>query len=275
MKRVTLCADDYGIHPSASEAIIDLIRKDRIQATSCLVTSELWAQSAPQVVDVRQKADIGLHLNFTEGRGLSQAFRKGLPGLGGMLIKSHLKLLDDKSLTEEIRSQFEAFISATGFQPDFIDGHQHVHHLPQVRDALFKVLADYSLSETFWIRSVYPMQITVSGFKSQVIVQSGAKALGQQLKARSLHHNKAFAGVYSLAPQEPFDKYMRHWLRESTDGNLIMCHPARKPFMANQPAADIDHAEARNQEYDYLLSEDFISDCNNNKINLARMSECS
>ena len=275
MKRVTLCADDYGIHPSVSDAIIDLIRKDRIQATSCLVTSKHWAQSAQQILEVRQHADIGLHLNFTEGKGLSQAFSEGLPGLGKMLLKSHLQLLDHNDLVEEIKSQFQAFIAATGFQPDFLDGHQHVHHLPQVRDALWQVLADYSLPEKFWIRSVHPMQITTSGFKSRVIVKSGAKAFGQQLKARSLHHNKQFAGVYSLAPQQPFDKYIQHWLRELADSSLIMCHPARKSFAPDQSAADIDHTEARNQEYNYLLSENFLSDCTNNKINLVRMSECT
>ena len=269
MKRITLCADDFGMHPDISNAIAHLIQQKRVQATSCLVTSDYWGESAHLISDIRQSADIGLHLNFTEGKGLSQAFRDGLPSLGKMLIKSHLRQLNHQHLAEEIQSQFEAFATATGHLPDFVDGHQHVHHLPQVREALFQVLANYSLPERFWVRSVDPMLITASTIKSHVIVHSGARSLRKQLQGKSLFHNKAFAGVYSLAPKQPFARYIRQWFCSLPDISLIMCHPAKATSIIN-----VDHAEARLQEYHYLLGNDFTSDCANNKVKLTRLSEC-
>ena len=46
-----------------------------------------------------------------------------------------------KSLVIEIASQLRTFIDAFGRPPDFLDGHQHVHLFPQVRDAFLKVVA--------------------------------------------------------------------------------------------------------------------------------------
>lgn len=268
MKQVTLCADDYGMHPRVSGAIVELIQQQRIQATSCLVTSPFWQASARPIADIRAQADIGLHLNFTEGYGLSNAFANGLPGLGKMLTLSQLRLLSSANLTEEIKAQFEAFTSDTGFFPDFLDGHQHVHHLPQVRDALLKVLADYSLPDSFWVRSVHPMCSNTSNIKTRVIVHSGARAFRRQLQTHRIHHNQAFAGVYSLGPNQPFRHYMQHWLSHLKDSGLIMCHPA-----LSVASNTIDHAEARLQEYNYLKSADFASDCTANTVKLVRLSE--
>ena len=41
----------------------------------------------------------------------------------------------------EIATQLRAFIDTFGRPPDFLDGHQHVHLFPQVRDAFLKVVA--------------------------------------------------------------------------------------------------------------------------------------
>ncbi|MET4695254.1 ChbG/HpnK family deacetylase [Endozoicomonas lisbonensis] len=268
MKSLTLCADDYGMHPQVSKAIVKLIQQKRVQATSCLVTSPYWQESVQYIADIRAQADVGLHLNFTEGSGLSNGYVNGLPGLGKILALSHLRLLNTSNLIEETRAQLEAFTSATGFFPDFIDGHQHVHHLPQVRDALLKVITRYSLSDRFWVRSVHPMHYNASDIKARIIVQSGARVFHRQLQSNQIHHNRAFAGVYSLAPNQPFRQYMRHWMRHLKDHGLIMCHPA----LLVTPDS-IDHAEARLQEYNYLNSNNFSSDCTENTIKLIKFSE--
>ena len=53
-------------------------------------------------------------------------------------------------LTIEVATQVEAFVTAFGRPPDFIDGHQHVHLFPQVRDAVLKVAAETAPSA--WVR---------------------------------------------------------------------------------------------------------------------------
>jgi chitin disaccharide deacetylase len=55
---------------------------------------------------------------------------------------SFLHLLRREKLEGEISSQLQAFITAFGRLPDFIDGHQHVHLFPQIREALLSVVKD-------------------------------------------------------------------------------------------------------------------------------------
>ena len=266
MKRITLCADDYGMHPAVSDVIIDLAQQQKLHATSCLVTADHWSSDSIKLLHIRPFADIGLHLNFTEGKGLSQPFRTGLPGLNKMLLFSHARLLNQRHLVQEIRCQLQTFIDTTGFVPDFIDGHQHVHHLPQVRDALWQALKKLPLPEHFWIRSIAPLLGQTGGIKNQIILHSGAIPFNRQLQRKGLTTNKAFAGVYSLANDEPFSEYINNWLTLLPSEGLIMCHPAK-----NSGKAKIDHIAARTKEYDYLSSPDFSHDCDRLNVTLARL----
>ncbi|MCP2821003.1 ChbG/HpnK family deacetylase, partial [Salmonella enterica subsp. enterica serovar Typhimurium] len=70
----------------------------------------------------------GLHLDFTEFSPL----RRGLwPLIGASLAHR----LDASALRDEIATQCALFEDATGRAPDYVDGHQHVHQLPQIREA--------------------------------------------------------------------------------------------------------------------------------------------
>ena len=58
--------------------------------------------------------------------------------------------LDPAALADEIASQVREFVDAFGRAPDFIDGHQHVHLFPQVRDALLEVAKE--AAPDAWVR---------------------------------------------------------------------------------------------------------------------------
>ncbi len=268
MKRITLCADDFGIHPSVSEAIITLAQQQRIQASSALVTSKYCQQDAKDITRLNNAIDIGLHLNFTEGSGLSPAFKNSLPGLASMLVRSHCRWLSHSLLMVEIRAQLDRFEDLFGMTPDFIDGHQHVHHLPIVRDALIAVLAERHY-EKLWIRSVTPMFSYSTTVKSKMIEWSGAAALKRLIEMAGFETNHGFAGVYSLSKQAYFEKLMSAWLSAIPDRGLIMCHPA----LATNSDAAIDHKEARHQEYLYLTSNQFLSALQSTGATLTKYSQ--
>lgn len=267
MKRITLCADDFGMHPAISEAIAILAQKQRIQATSALVTSPLCQQDVHRLDSSRHLIDIGLHLNFTEGHGISQPYRNGLPGLLPMLWRSHCRLLSPVLLTDEIRGQLDTFETLFGMTPDFIDGHQHVHHLPQVRQALLKVINERQYSK-LWLRSVSPMVSNVSPLKSKVIEGSGANQLRTLIERSSYSTNTNFAGVYSLSEGESYEKLMRFWLKKLPDNSLIMCHPG----LSIQHNGSIDHAQARLQEFHFLNSERFTHMLQSAEITPSKLS---
>jgi predicted glycoside hydrolase/deacetylase ChbG (UPF0249 family) len=143
---ITVCADDYAQNEAVSKGILQLLEKKKIHATSCLVTTQYWPEHAVWLKK-NKHAKVGLHLNLTEGEGFM--------GLNALLIKSHLRLLNKTKLKAQITAQLEAFAQHMGREPDYIDGHQHVHHLPQVRDALMDVyLARYPKRDVF-MRTVY------------------------------------------------------------------------------------------------------------------------
>lgn len=266
MKRITLCSDDYSITSGVSDAICSLASKGVIQAISCMVTMPLWRAHAVELKTYGSNSDIGLHLNFTEGKGLSQYFDKGFPSLQSMLIKSHLGLLVYKQLIAEIKAQMQAFITVTGRQPDFIDGHQHVHHLPQIRDVLVAAMQNAELPKSTWVRSVSPMIVSNSSLKSWVIEKSGARPLRRLLHQAGFRTNNGFAGIYSLSTKESFRPLMRTWLKVLPDGGLIMCHPSVK-----NRHTQVDHAQARYCEYDYLMSDEFQQDCHTFGVHLSRL----
>ena len=270
MKRISLCADDFGMHPAISEAIVRLAQNQRLNATSCLVTSNFWSSDFALLRPLKEHIDIGLHLNFTEGKGLSDHFKKGLPGLSNMLWKSHCRLFSSEQIEDEIRAQLEQFMFVSGLRPDFIDGHQHIHHLPQIRNALLKVLAEKEL-DTLWIRSVTPLIMNTSSLKSRMIEGSGARAFRHMIQSTPLKTNPAFAGVYSLSENENFSQLMPFWLESLPDKGLIMCHPCI-PSDKSSINKDIDHQKARQLEFNYLDSQQFIDTLHKTKTSLYQLS---
>lgn len=271
MKHISLCADDFAITPPVSKAILSLADKGAIQATSCMVTTPHWQADAQLLTHYFDHIDIGLHLNLTEGSGLTSPYTTRFPSLASILLVSHLRCLNGSMLLEEIHAQICCFMNTTGKTPDFIDGHQHIHHLPQVRKALLAAIKKVSLPPSIWIRSTSPLIHPASNLKNYIIEASGAKTLRTELEKETYNTNAAFAGAYSLSTKETFRPLMRSWLRDLPNGGLIMCHPGladKNDSLSTIPA----HSEAREIEFNYLGSTDFTDDCQHENIQLCKPS---
>ncbi|HEX7438517.1 MAG TPA: ChbG/HpnK family deacetylase, partial [Caldimonas sp.] len=138
-RRLALCADDFGGAPGISEAIVELVEAGRLHAVSCLANAPHWAEGAPLLRGLAARVDIGLHFNLTEGRPLSPDLARLWPrllALPRLIARAHVGALPRAALGVEFEAQLEAFAAATGAAPSFVDGHQHVHHLPGVRSVV-------------------------------------------------------------------------------------------------------------------------------------------
>ena len=98
---------------------------------------------------------IGLHVTLTAPFGpLSEDFRPLRDGaflpLEATLRHSMLRRINRKRVAAEVASQLKAFVAAFGRAPDFIDGHQHVHLFPQVREAVLRVVKE--VAPHAWVR---------------------------------------------------------------------------------------------------------------------------
>ena len=267
MKTVTICADDFGIHKNVSQAIIDLINNNRIHATSCLVNFPNWHWGITDISNVKT-ADLGLHLNFTEGNGLSSFFANGFSKISQVLLKTHLRIYSQQHIKAEISCQLNNFVKHVGRFPDYIDGHQHVHCFPVIQQALFDVLEQQQLDKKIWIRSITPNIQTTAWIKNKIIELAIAYNFSANIKQASNYYtNNSFSGVYSLSGAENFTALMQQWLQQSADNGIIMCHPATLTTASN-----LDFATARYQEYQYLNSEQLLQDCSQYNIQLGLLS---
>lgn len=254
-RTVALCADDFGLGAGISSGIADLAQNGRLNATSCLVNAPAWRAEAPRLRDLPPSVQTGLHFNLSEGEPASAELRRiwpQLPSLPRLLMQAALRRLPEAALACEWRAQWEAFIAATGRTPDFIDGHQHVHHLPGVRDTVLEA----AIAAGRPVRNTGRVGGPGFGFKREVIERSGGRALERELCERGVAHNAVLAGVYDFGARD-YRRLMRGWLAAApAEGALLMCHPA-----ADAPDAIADPiAAARRREARYLRGEAFVDD---------------
>lgn len=223
--RIIICADDFGMNRAVDEGILELARLGRLNATSCLVDGPAFGADAGAL---RQSGlSAGLHLNFTEaypGMALAEP-------LGALIRKAYLRRLDGAAVRRQIARQFDAFEDAMQQAPDFVDGHQHVHQLPQIREALLAEMALRYPAKRPWLRCTRAMN--QSGmpwrhrFKAVVIQALGARALAR-LAAGRYNANRSLTGVYDFQGGERgYAGLLDGWLSRMQAGDLLMCHPAR------------------------------------------------
>lgn len=266
MTTITLCADDYGLHSAINDGILELIAQGRVHATSCMSTAPEWSKAAARLKPWQGKIDLGLHLNLTEG------FGSAAPSLSHIIALSYTGWLRTPkmraSLITEIRRQFDAFSDALGCLPDMLDGHQHIHQLPGIRDVLLEtIFTYYGAHPKLWIRSTQPCSRQL-GPKSKLLGLLGGHTFTKRLHTYKLQTNHGFLGVYNFDIDSPeaYAQYMPLWLKHAQDGALLMCHPAAQ-IVPNDAIG-----KQRWAEYSYLQSSACQQLFAQHNICLARLS---
>jgi len=261
-RQIWLCADDYGISRSVNAAIRQLILRERINATSVMTAAPHFDADEAAALDAlnsdKWRASLGLHVTLTAPfRPLNEShapLQRGhfLP-LQKMMRAAMTRRLDRARLTIEIATQVEAFIMAFGRPPDFIDGHQHVHLLPQVRDAVLKVAVD--AAPDAWIRQCGRPR-AAGRRKSRKELVLDVLSVGFRRKARRLGVtlNPAFAGAYDFDGEPDFAAVFPRFLEGMPDGGLIMCHPG---FVDAELKRLDPLTHQREREFSYFNSDAF------------------
>lgn len=257
VKRLIVCADDYGLTPAVSEAILELAAHRRVSAFCCVTNSPAWPGAAARLPrQIAPAVSIGLHLNLTDGREWSSASGRfdgpRLPSLASLIGRALSKRLRRDWVDMQLRAQAAAFEAALGTAPRFIDSHQHTHLLAPVRDAVIafaqaRDIAVRNLSPAFGPRDSAPKRI--------VFRLLGSGALRQALIAHNLVHNRQFGGLQSFRADYDVRSAWVRMLAELSDQALIACHVAIRV----EPADPIGRFRVR--EFEYLSSAQFDEDC--------------
>jgi hypothetical protein len=226
-RRIVLCADDFGMNAAVDAGILALAAQRRLSATSVLVDGPMAARDMSGLLGTHLQ--LGLHLNLTESFGqpdLCQPLRR-------LILAAYARQLRRGPLVAAIRRQMARFQTLVGRLPDYIDGHQHVHQLPGVREALLEVIGA-SPGYQPWVRHTgnprmlgLPLRLRL---KARVIAILGASALRRQLRAQGYSCNPGFLGVYDFqGGVSAYQRWVANWLSQCQGGDVFMCHPASGP----------------------------------------------
>jgi predicted glycoside hydrolase/deacetylase ChbG (UPF0249 family) len=261
---IWLCADDYGISPAVSKAIRELAAQGRLNATSVMVAAPSFDRSEASALKTlnasAQRVAIGLHVTLTgKFKPMSPGFCPTRHGtflsLAEMMVRGRLGLLSRKRLAVEIATQLEAFVTQFGQTPDFIDGHQHVHLFPQVREALLDVMKE--TAPHAWVRQcggVPTLPISFWDYKTRIL-DALSRRFRKLAARRDIATNPAFAGVYDFtADSVDFARLFPGFLRDLPPRGVVMCHPG---FVDAELERLDPLTTQREREYAYLAGEGF------------------
>lgn len=223
MKPLIVTADDYAMSAAIDEGILALIEAGRVSATSCMALSPRWADAARLLTPaVRARCHLGLHLDLTE-------FAARPVSLGRLILLACGRLLNEAALRQAIDEQLERFEAALGQPPDYVDGHQHVHQLPQVRDALMAVLSRRHPTGATrpWLR--ISDAGVAQGWKGRLIAALGSAPLRTLARQQGFATTDRLLGVYGFegGPERYLDR-LSGWLPHAQGATALMCHPASR-----------------------------------------------
>lgn len=259
IKSVVLCADDYALNAPTSQGIVALCVLGRLSATSVMVHSPRWADEAAALREMRDRVDVGLHLDWTSTFAQAAGFGHALGGVMGRSLWGGFR---HAAVCDEVERQLDAFEAHWQAPPDHVDGHQHVQQFPGLRDLLLDVLTR-RYAHRPWLRV---SQVGQPDFKAAIITRWGARAWQRRLQAAGWQGLAPLRGAYDFTGgHEAYAQRMRGWLAQARrDGGLIMCHPAQGVDETD------DIGEARAWEYAYLASDAFAHDLRAADLHLVR-----
>jgi chitin disaccharide deacetylase len=254
--QLILCADDYAQNDAIDSAIIELIELGRLTATSCLTLSPRWAEASQRITpQIRDKAAIGLHLDFTQYGSPSSA-------LSRLIVRSYLRMLDKPLISASINRQLDAFEYAFNTPPDYIDGHQHVHQLPQIREVLVSLLHQRYPEQVPWLRIAKPP--IQDGVKAIIIRMLGSRALTALAKQQHIPYSNTLLGVYGFQNDTAYYLHkLNLWLTQINTHRVVqpvvlMCHPSLAATGIDErdaiyPARLMEHQVLASSEFSQLI----------------------
>lgn len=286
-RAVIINVDDLGLSSAVNDAVLHLAESGRIGASSYMVGGTISESEIKALTDL--KVDIGLHLDLT---GIFPSALRG--SLKSIIVASYLRKLDSAQVNDVINQQLDAFEDRFGRAPVFVDGHQHIHQFPTIRQHLVKAISSRYGTSSHTSISARVTTPLVNDLKSWIIYILGGKAWRTLCEDHHIATNDRFGGVYGFdATTQELSALWDMWLQKAphTTGlspalhtsaidaiphslptnlspTLIMCHPA----VADNHWQD-EIKQAREREYDWLMSHQFEELLQRHNVRLVRWSD--
>jgi predicted glycoside hydrolase/deacetylase ChbG (UPF0249 family) len=228
-------ADDYGIGPATSRAILELAGRGVVTGTVLLVNSPY----APEAVAAWRQSglalEVGWHPCLTLDPPVAPAGRvPSLVGpdgclwpLGAFLKRLALGLIRPGDLERELRAQLGRFCELVGRPPTLVNSHQHTSLFPPVGRILRSVLAARRPLPYFRrVREPWSMLRRIPGARvkrSLLTLLGRAEAL--QLERAGFPGQRWLAGITD-PPWAADPEFFARWLTRVPGRDVeLACHP--------------------------------------------------
>jgi predicted glycoside hydrolase/deacetylase ChbG (UPF0249 family) len=271
---IILCADDYGIAPGVSRAIRDLIARRVLTATGCMTAGPWWPEEGAALRPLSGLADCGLHITLTDQAPLGAMARTApegkLPSLGALTLAAYTGRLDCGEIAAEIDRQIARFAAVVGAPPKFLDGHQHVHQLPTVRDLVIaraRNIGAYLRYATEPLPAIVRRGVAVARTAVISVMGAGLRTRGEKA---GIPGCSVFRGVRDFSPRESYPRLFPRYLERPVPGMMVACHPG----LVDDALRAVDPVTApREGEYRYFMGEAFARDLAAAGVRLVRGNE--
>jgi len=238
LKRMIICADDFGLRPDIDEAILELCALGKLNAVSCMALFERCsAASLGELRKFRGRVDIGLHLCLTPepetGRRASRAQEPIIfSSFGTCLWRTGSGAVPKSDLVGEISAQYEVFMEKAGCAPDHIDGHLHIHQAPAMREALIEFVLSLAEKCRPYIRNT---AMSIRELRRARLPYAKAWAIGilgkrmeRRLRSAELRTNEGFAGIYDFKRHGGFKELLPRFVGlPGQRKGILVVHPGK------------------------------------------------
>ena len=223
-RTLCVCADDFGLSEGVNQAVLALIERGAVTATSCMVLRSAWLPGARRLrVLPAQQLDVGLHLDLS-----AVDASPAEASLGSLVLRSFARQLDLAAVRAALDAQLDRFEQAMGRPPAHVDGHRHVHQLPGVREQLVDALATRYPGAPPWLRSTRPAGPPAAvPAKQRLIHALGGAGMEALARSRAVPTSRHLLGVYGFGGgRSAYLRRLQAWLLQGREGDVLMCHPS-------------------------------------------------
>ena len=158
-------ADDFGLNRDVNNAIAEAFEKDLIDRTTLMVNMPGASEAMEIAADKGFAGRVGLHLNLTSGRPLTEAMASDpvmcnnageytADFARNMRTRFFLPKQTRQNTEAEIRAQMDMY-KKLGGTLWHVDSHHHVHTDPSIWRILKKVFKDYPVTSVRLSRNLY------------------------------------------------------------------------------------------------------------------------
>ncbi len=234
-RKLLVIADDFGIGPEVSRAILELAHLQLVSGSVLLVNSPFAEAAVESWRKAGRPMELGWHPCFTLDRpilppqqvpSLTRPDGRFL-SLGRLMSRLFLGRVNAGEVEAELRAQLQRFVDLVGAPPTHVNSHQHVSIFQPIRQCLLKLmLRQQPLPYVRRVQEPWSMLRSIRGARTKrIFLNHFGRKDARTLEAYGVPGNDWLAGITD-PPWSAQPEFFEAWLR-AIPGRVVelSCHP--------------------------------------------------